>query len=501
MPSAGESIFLDFRVPNATTWFYLSLVLAVGLFFRFNRLFSLRNWDLIGLFLLVPGLLFLRESQELRTQVQGSTALRGAYAAGHSLEAIGLMCSGPPGPAGAALVTALEVHDLSQVPAEALASAEHRVWMSYLYLLVGSAIFLARCLIDLGVNRRPVFIPNLNAAGLGWIGATLLIVLSVRSFFPPPEPVPEPKNQSVVLEKAADAAARAAEQVHQTVAPQQPVRPAEWVKTAIAILCHVVVVTGLICIGAFHFHNTTAGIAAAVLYLLLPYTAYHVKDIHHAFPAALLVTAVACYRWPTVTGFLLGIASAMVYFPLLLFPLWFGFYRRAGAVRFTVAFLAVLAVLVAYLVLDPSVHPELYAALSLPDWRAWDLSARPTGEGLWTGVEVHYAYRAPLFIAYLALVITTMFWPSPKNLAHLIALSAALILGVQFWYADAGGIYVLWYLPLLILVYIRPNLSERFAVRIDPQRDWLQRLMRRLRGMAVEPSREPAMVSRWPHAA
>jgi hypothetical protein len=318
----------------------------------------------------------------------------------------------------------------------------------------------------------------------------------VRTLLPPTEPASVPRNHSVVLEKAADAAARAAERVNLTVAPQRQLHPSFWIKGAIAIACHVVVVLGLIWIGARHFHNLTAGVAAGVLYLLLPYTGYHVKDIHHAFPAALLVAALAVYRWPTIAGLLLGAAAAMVYFPLLLFPLWFGFYRRAGADRFTLAFLAVLMALGVYLLLDPSVHPELYAALSLPDWRAWDLSARPTGEGLWTGLEVHYAYRVPLFIGYLALVVTTMFWPSPKNFAHLLALSAALILGVQFWYADAGGTYVLWYLPLLVLIYLRPNLAERFAPAIDLERDWLTQLRRWLRRPAPAPTPEPAEAAR-----
>ena len=40
-----------------------------------------------------------------------------------------------------------------------------------------------------------------------------------------------------------------------------------------------------------------------------------------------------------------------------------------------------------------------------------------------------------------------------------IALSAAVLIGVQFWHGDRGGVYVLWYLPLLLLMVFRPNLS------------------------------------------
>src|SRR5437764_66895 len=60
---ASASIFLDFNLPNAATWFYFSLLLAVALFFKFARLLSVRNWDVLTVFLLVPGLLLLQESR------------------------------------------------------------------------------------------------------------------------------------------------------------------------------------------------------------------------------------------------------------------------------------------------------------------------------------------------------------------------------------------------------------------------------------------------------
>ena len=49
------SIFLDFHLPNAATWFYFSLFLTVALFFQFTRLLSIRNLDLLMLFLLRAG--------------------------------------------------------------------------------------------------------------------------------------------------------------------------------------------------------------------------------------------------------------------------------------------------------------------------------------------------------------------------------------------------------------------------------------------------------------
>src|SRR5438874_4474250 len=54
-------VFLDFSLPNATTWFYFSFLLAVALFFKFSRLLSVRNWDVITVFLLVPGFLVIQK--------------------------------------------------------------------------------------------------------------------------------------------------------------------------------------------------------------------------------------------------------------------------------------------------------------------------------------------------------------------------------------------------------------------------------------------------------
>ena len=38
------------------------------------------------------------------------------------------------------------------------------------------------------------------------------------------------------------------------------------------------------------------------------------------------------------------------------------------------------------------------------------------------------------------------------------------MVGAQFWHAHDGGIYVAWYLPLLLLTIYRPNLEDRVAL-------------------------------------
>ena len=46
-----------------TTWAYLSSLLMLALFFKFNRFWSVRNFDLFLIILLAPGLLMVEEGR------------------------------------------------------------------------------------------------------------------------------------------------------------------------------------------------------------------------------------------------------------------------------------------------------------------------------------------------------------------------------------------------------------------------------------------------------
>ena len=240
-----------------------------------------------------------------------------------------------------------------------------------------------------------------------------------------------------------------------------------------------------------HFQDLTAGVATVALYVLLPYTAFHIGQLHHVWPTAFLMWAVFWYRRPTVSGSLLGLAAGSSFFPLLLFPLWFGFYSKRGSGRFGLAFLGATAVSVGVMALilwwDGRMGSSVAAALHLSDWQPWKV---PLTESLWTGA--HWAYRLPIFVIYVAFLAGVTFWPSPKNLSHLVALSAALLIGVQFWYADRGGVYVLWYLPLVLLLVFRPNLTGVEPPPIEPGSGVVVRLAgaawRRVRPGGTNPS-------------
>jgi hypothetical protein len=418
MPTVA-TIFLDVKLPNATTWFYLSLILAVACFFKFSRLLSIRNWDLLSLFLLVPGLLLLEEAN---ANGNGTESLR---------------------------------------------------WLGYLWLLAGSFYFLIRCVLDLALVRRPALAPNLSLGGLIWLGLALAAALVVVAVMVPEDPAAGAGKESVALAKAESSVETAAKAARGVTGSDVPILA----RRVLAVLCHLAIVAALLTIGWWHFQDLHGGTATAFFYLLLPYTALRGGQLTHVVPMALILWAVVFYRRPGLAGLFLGLASAAAYFPALIFPVWCHFYWGRGGRRFAVCFTLAagvcLAVVGAVLWYHGELAASLKAALDLSDWQAWK---QPTTDGFWK--EIPWAYRLPVFVAYLAFLGATTFWPAPKNLAHVLALSAALLIGMQFWYADRGGEYVLWYLPLLLLLVFRPNLADRRPPLILPETDYLSMLGR-----------------------
>jgi hypothetical protein len=445
--SPDDSIFLNINLPNAATWFYFSALLAVALFFKFRRLLSVRNLDVLTLYLPVPGLLLLLEA------------------------------------------------DARGRPAVAR-------W-GYVWLLAASGYLLARCLVDLALVRRPALGPNLNRSGLAWLGGALfasLVALSVRH---PAEPA-----------EAADKAQTPIGEVprhilQQTPAPAagDPVVVRTYVERGLSLLCHLAVVVGLVLVGWRHFQDVHAGVGAATFYLLLPYaymlmpgTALGVGRWDHIWSMALAVGAVLAFRRPTLAGALLGLAAGSVFFPVVLLPAWLGFYWRRGACRFGLAFALsaglCLAVVGGLLWYNGELPASLQSAWTLSHWQPWR-ELPPDTAGFWRGPDwsVHWAYRLPVFVTYVAFLAVSFFWPAPKNLAHVVALSAAALVGLQFWYPDRGGVHVLWYLPLLLLLVFRPNLSALQPAPPPPD-DWLARAGRRLTRGAARLLRLPEPTAR-----
>jgi hypothetical protein len=315
---------------------------------------------------------------------------------------------------------------------------------------------------------------------MAWLGAALFLCVTVVAVRRMPDSPQQVGRGPVALTKVTDGAT-AVVGIQSGTANWDEATTTFWIERTAAVALHLSVVAGLFLIGASIFRDQVAGVAMSVLYLLLPVTSYHVSQIHHVWPAAIILWAIYCYRRPARAGAWLGVAAGSAFFPFLLFPLWLGFYRGRGATRFATGFAVAsgisLALTAFVLLVSGELREELNLTLSLSDWQPW---RAPKTEGLWQGT--HWAYRLPVFIAYMAFIVLTMFWPTPRNLAQVIAQSAAVVIAVQFWYADQGGVYMLWYLPLVLLMVFRPNLADVRPASLDAQADWVFARIRRAAG-------------------
>jgi hypothetical protein len=194
-------------------------------------------------------------------------------------------------------------------------------------------------------------------------------------------------------------------------------------------------------------------------------------------PAALLLWAIVFYRRPALAGIFLGLAAGVNYYPLFLLPLWISFYWQRGFARFLMGTIGALAVIVLSLVFVSKDLHSFWLKFQ-PMFALW-IPATSDLEGIWGGGWDPW-YRLPVIAGCVALAAGLAIWPVHKNLGTLLSCSAAMMVGVQFWhgYGDGGGMYMAWYLPLLLMTVFRPNLEDRVALTVLGEGWFLRRRAR-----------------------
>ncbi len=477
----------NYEPVNPTTWVYLASLLLIALYFKFSRLWSVRNLDLIGLMAFSPGLLMVNF---------------GSQEANVTKELAG-----------------------------------------YIWLFAVGGLFMVRLLLDSVMVRRPLLEPNLSAGGLTFLGVTLFIFLMTNVLVinrnlldrPPAEktnggdvagPVvadngeigpaefanygpgnplffhycagfwTHPPVKTTVLKTVVEPSSTNGPttngptkngnetenggankdiakveplpaDVHppaEIAAKEPTLLPYDAQNRAIAVASHILIVLGLVIIGQWHFDNLRTGIAAAGLYLLLPYTAQWTGQVTHVLPGALLLWAIVTYRRPFLAGLFLGLAIATVYYPIFLLPLWISFYFQRGWRRLMLGVLSGAGILVASMWCQ---------AASSEQFLGWvkqtfglRLPASKNLEGFWGLQYIDPVYRIPVLAAFLVVAFSFVLWPSRKNLGTLLSCSAVVMLATQFWHAHRGGVHMAWYLPLMLLTIFRPNLEDRVATTV-----------------------------------
>ena len=401
------------------TWFYLSLLLVLAVFFRFHRILSLRNLDLVLLLSIAPGLLLVEQGKNY----------------------------------------------------------------GYGWLFVVTGCLLVRLFGDSLWKRRPLLEQNLNSAGMAFLAISVFVLLISKALTePPPQGTLETVRRADELRKRQDTSQEQPKTDEDPAGPTTRVFAAPVVAAsdiavsggssepelrrvveqnaarATAVMAHVAVVLGLWFLGKRLFGDVNSGLAMATLYLLLPCTAIDVGKVNHVLPAALIVWALVAYRSPLIAGGLMGLACGTLMFPFFLLPLWAVFYGKPGAGRFVAALGAVAAVLAASLLLTSADSDSFTKQiLGSIDWSSLTLSS--DAAGLWSSYSG--AYRIPVMVAFFVMLLILTFLPREKNLEHLLGHSTAIVVATQLWYPQQGGAYVLWYLPLLLAVVFRPKLASQ----------------------------------------
>ncbi|QDT65284.1 hypothetical protein [Calycomorphotria hydatis] len=408
-----DTVLPEFDLRPAT-WCYLSSALIVTVYFRFQRLISLRNLDLFLLLMITPGLLLIQE------------------------------------------------------------------WPSigYLWLFLASGVLLLRLLIDGALLRRPRSPQNLNEPGLAFLCTftvlMLLIKIAATDSLPTEtiqtlqqaEDLVNRHDRSALVDSeatfgpgatilAAPAVGLSRVVLPPNEEPNKSVMLQEVAARIAAVLSHLAVVFGLVYAGYRIFGDGGLGLAMATLYVLMPCTGLDATYVNRVLPAGLLIWAIAFSDRPLIAGIFLGLASGTLFFPIFLLPIWIMYYRGRDAIYFAAAFLLTGAILaLSFVFTAADADSFVRQILGSVDWKLLQFEGVEAG-GFWTGRQ--NVYRIPVFATFVILVICLTMWTKKRSVEQLLASTTAVIVATQFWYPREGGQYVLWYLPLLILVVYRPS--------------------------------------------
>lgn len=514
---------LYYQRVDPTTWVYLSSLLSLGLFFKFNRFWSVRNLDLVLLILLAPGLLLVhngrREQREVIARATDGPVMQLLQPAAELPEVVdpdvdpvldpefaaeaatridpetATDAEGDALPTGAPPPPVDDPQLQRERLADELSQARQVELIGFIWLLIVAVLLVIRLLIDPNMVRRPLLEPNLTTGGLIFLCVSSFIFLMANVLASAPARLASEDDlrmRQLLIEGEVGEEVpiqRRPGYALLTLFPQIPTTPltapeelgepstAEIANDAetsqddplvtatrfIAILSHLAIVMGITVVGYRHFDSLKTGVGAATLYLMLPYTAQLTGHIEHSIPAALLVWAVVFYRRPATSGAFLGLAIGCYYYPLFLLPLWISFYWQRGLGRFLAGVLATMAVLVVCLSFKSADLGEFGGHLRTM-FGAW-LPIMDNLEGVW-GLGWDPWYRVPVLALFIGTTCTLAIWPAQKNLGTLISCSGAVMVATQFWHGFGGGLYMGWYLPLLLLTIFRPNLEDRIALSV-----------------------------------
>ncbi len=510
---------------ETTTWAYLSSLLMLALFFKFNRFWSFRNLDLVLLILLAPGLLMVHygmnppdsirqkfaqaEAEELVVDPDsGQAVIADSPSTGDADDPATPDQNEPPqsnqdSPAPGAADedskargaeaedAAVESDQESDGPAPQEQWQRQLQYRGFLWLFSIGAIWLLRMLIDPNLVRKPFLESNLSSGGLTFLVCSLMIFLfaNIITSRPQAEDISGPRDAVKLLQGEQlgpnELMRRGPGHAFFNLFPTIPTfandrgelsedaddedKLANYVVAAktMAILSQLAIVLALVFFGRNHFNDLQIGIGMAAIYLMLPYTAIYTGRIMHLLPAALLLWAITMYRMPWLCGVLLGLAGGVTYYPLYLIPLFVSYYWDRGKKRFLIGLCLALSLSIFSLIFTSYSFENFFGQFQM--MFGIRLPSFDYLEGIWS-LGWYPGYRITLLVGFVAMCVTFAAWPAKKTLGSLVCCSCAAMVAVQFWHGFGGGLYMAWYIPLGLLAFFRPNVEDTTAEKVVSQK-------------------------------
>ena len=499
-----EKSFLFTDVTNPT-WLAYVAFLIIAVYFRFSRILTIRNLDLALLLLLSSAIVVTGVYRDAPySDVKRDAGAEPAVASATEPTAVEASAteesttepSETEASTTAASTTAASAgvekanRESDAIAVAADDKAVHPVYQYGTMVLMGlTLLLLVRLICDESFTRRPRLDQNLNQAGITFlcIPAFAILMISVLKNDPAGSTFKAVEHGRALLQRrdvpvdlnsgsdeqpaptetliAAGGAAMAQLSGNFPVSRDETSPAADsveaWLARILVVIAHTLVVVGLLTIGRQHFASLQLGISMSCLYLLLPCTAVNVHELNHVVPAACLIWAIASYRNPIVSGVLLGLASGTLFFAAFLLPLWAVFYGRQGGIKFIVSVLGIGAVLITTLLLISgdanSFTNKLVTTANWTVYRLLDDSVTANDDSL-----SQLFIRIPMAAVFFVMLTAMTVLPRRRNLENLLSNSTSLVVAAQMWYPDDIGTYVLWYLPLFLIVIFRPRL-DRFT--------------------------------------
>jgi hypothetical protein len=241
----------------------------------------------------------------------------------------------------------------------------------------------------------------------------------------------------------------------------------------IVLVFDLLAMLGLYCFGRKYGDATTA-VLLTLVFALCPYVigiggAGGLQWTSHIVGIAFVVFALVFISRPIVAGLILGLGSGMLYYPAFLFLLWFGYYVRAGSWREGLKFLAgfatvgLLCVAMILILIVPGGESEGLSPLGafINDTVHFQQFSEGYGQSPFSfwGQYPDIAERGkPIAGAiYLLFCLLAGFIPGRMDMRRLVALTAAVLVGTQFTLSHGGGTYIGFYIAAFIIVLFGPR--------------------------------------------